>query len=99
MKMALGENPKNVYHEKNQAPSTRMATAALIRDQLMKARRYEEAVLRADGDPDVDPPEYNTRSSVCCRCCAARSRCISTPTVQTIFSPPCALRPNSAWIM
>ena len=58
MKMALGENPKNVYHEKNQAPSTRMATAALIRDQLMKARRYEEAVLRADGDPDVDPPEY-----------------------------------------
>ena len=39
MKMALGENPKNVYHEKNQAPSTRMATAALIRDQLMKARR------------------------------------------------------------
>lgn len=59
MKMALGENPKNVYHEKNQAPSTRMATAALIRDQLMKARRYEEAVLRADGDPDVDPPEYD----------------------------------------
>ena len=44
MKMALGENPKNVYHEKNQSPCTRMATAALIREQLMKAKRYEEDV-------------------------------------------------------
>lgn len=59
MKMALGENPKNVYHDKNQSPSTRMATAALIRDQLMKAKRYEEAVLRAEEDSEIDPPEYD----------------------------------------
>lgn len=59
MKMALGENPKNVYHDKNQAPSTRMATAALIRDQLMKAKRYEEAVVRAEEDSEIDPPEYD----------------------------------------
>ena len=42
MKMALGENPKNVYHGKNQSPVTRMATAALIREQLFKARSYWE---------------------------------------------------------
>ena len=39
MKMALGENPKTVYHGKNQTPVTRMATAALIREQLRKAER------------------------------------------------------------
>ena len=41
MKMALGENPKTVYHGKNQAPVTRMATAAIIREQLALAARYE----------------------------------------------------------
>lgn len=59
MKMALGENPKNVYHEKNQSPCTRMATAALIREQLMKAKRYEEDVRRAEEDSELDPPEYD----------------------------------------
>ena len=39
MKFALGENPKSVYNDKNQAPNTRMATAALIREQLKKAQR------------------------------------------------------------
>ena len=34
MKMALGENPKTVYHGKGQTPVTRMATAAIIREQL-----------------------------------------------------------------
>lgn len=38
MKMALGENPKTTYHGKNQAPVTRMATAAVIREQLLAAR-------------------------------------------------------------
>ena len=38
MKFALGENPKTVYNEKKMAPSTRMATAAIIREQLTKTR-------------------------------------------------------------
>ena len=37
MKMALGENPKTVYHGKSQAPVTRMATAAIIREALAQA--------------------------------------------------------------
>jgi len=40
MKFALGENPKTVYNEKKTAPSTRMATAAIIREQLTKAMEY-----------------------------------------------------------
>lgn len=51
MKLALGENPKTVYNEKKATPSTRMATAAIIREQLTKAREY--AKKRAD-DKDAD---------------------------------------------
>ncbi len=40
MKMALGENPKTVYNEKKSTPSTRMATAAIIREQLTRAKEY-----------------------------------------------------------
>ena len=37
MKFALGENPKKTYSGRNEAPATRMATAALMREQLRKA--------------------------------------------------------------
>ncbi len=40
MKVAFGENPKTSYGDKGQLPSTRMATAALLRDTLYEARRY-----------------------------------------------------------
>lgn len=61
MKFALGENPKTVYNEKNAAPMTRMATAALIRDQLRKAERYLDDKERADEDEDFDEPEYDAK--------------------------------------
>lgn len=61
MKMALGENPKSSYHEKNQTPVTRMATASLIRDQLARARRYDQDKRRAAEDDEVDEPEYDSR--------------------------------------
>jgi imidazolonepropionase-like amidohydrolase len=40
MKMAFGENPKNCYGEQKKFPSTRMGTAAVIREWLMKAQDY-----------------------------------------------------------
>lgn len=40
LKMALGENPKRVYSGKNQTPSTRLGTAALIRGYFMKVQDY-----------------------------------------------------------
>lgn len=61
MKMALGENPKTVYHGKNQTPITRMATAALIREQLRKAERYLDDTERALAEEDFDPPEYDIK--------------------------------------
>ena len=60
MKFALGENPKNVYNDKNQAPNTRMATAALIREQLKKAQRYLENLERMENE-DCDEPEYDMK--------------------------------------
>lgn len=40
VKFALGENPKRVYNDRDETPMTRMATAALIREQLLKTKRY-----------------------------------------------------------
>lgn len=61
IKMALGENPKTVYHGKNEAPSTRMATASLIREQLFKAKRYLDDLERSKVDEDADPPEFDIK--------------------------------------
>ena len=59
IKFALGENPKGVYHSKNQAPVTRMATASLMREALFKARDYFEKLCLAEDDEDAVPPEYD----------------------------------------
>ncbi|PYS96038.1 MAG: amidohydrolase, partial [Acidobacteria bacterium] len=40
IKMALGENPKRSYGERNKAPSTRMGNMALFRDAFNQARNY-----------------------------------------------------------
>ena len=61
IKMALGENPKTVYHGKNEAPSTRMATAALIREELAKAKRYLSDLEKAEQDDEIDPPDYDAK--------------------------------------
>ena len=61
IKMALGENPKSTYHGKNQTPVTRMATAAIIREQLAQTVRYAQDKERALDDEDVDDPEYDMK--------------------------------------
>ena len=42
MKAVLGENPKNAYGADGTSPVTRMATAALLREQLFKAWQYRQ---------------------------------------------------------
>ena len=42
MKVAFGENPKRCYGNMKKSPSTRMATAALLREMLFKTKRYME---------------------------------------------------------
>jgi imidazolonepropionase-like amidohydrolase len=58
VKSALGENPKRVYGDKKQLPSTRQGVAAVIRDALTKAQDYRARRdhAAAKGDPfDRDP--------------------------------------------
>ena len=61
IKFALGENPKRVYKGKNQLPSTRMGTAAIIREQLIKAQKYLEKKEKAQEDPSKPEPEFNMK--------------------------------------
>lgn len=51
MKVAFGENPKNCFGKGNRMPVTRMATAALVRDTLYRAKEYVDKKDRAEGDP------------------------------------------------
>jgi len=62
MKVAFGENPKSVYHEKHQMPQTRMATAAILREALFKAREYLNKKLEAQQDEEKDMPEFDIKS-------------------------------------
>lgn len=65
MKMALGENPKRVYGEKNKFPMTRMGTAAILRQTLSRARRYAEKLADAEKDPAKAPePDFLLESLV-----------------------------------
>ncbi len=69
MKFALGENPKTVYHGKNQSPETRMSTASMIREALIKAGEYKEqydkykaSLLSGNAEDEEDKPEYDAKS-------------------------------------
>ena len=61
MKLALGENPKCVYNERHETPVTRMATAAIIRENLAKALEYGEKLERAAEDEEEDKPDYDAK--------------------------------------
>lgn len=62
MKMALGENPKTVYNDKNQAPITRMGTISVIRDALFKAVNYRDDWDEYHEDEEeTDKPEFDMK--------------------------------------
>jgi len=62
MKVAFGENPKTVYYEKRQSPMTRMATAAILRENLMKAKEYKELIDKHKLDSENnDKPDYDMK--------------------------------------
>lgn len=61
IKFALGENPKSVYKDKDETPVTRMATAALIREALYKAKKYLDDIEKSENDEDFTPPEYDIK--------------------------------------
>ena len=53
MKCAFGENPKNYY--KTKSISSRMTTAALLRETLAKAVEYDRKLAAAGDDPEKKP--------------------------------------------
>jgi imidazolonepropionase-like amidohydrolase len=58
LKSALGENPKRVYGERKQTPSTRLGTAGVLRDAFTQAGNY--LARWANPDPDK-PPERDLK--------------------------------------
>ncbi len=65
MKMALGENPKRVYGTGGKNPGTRMASAALMREWLFKAKEYHKkyhAFLNKEEDAKEPPFDMKLHS-------------------------------------
>lgn len=62
-KIAFGENPKTCYGSDEKAPQTRMAIAAMLRENLKKAQEYLEEIdlYEEDEDDDRDRPEYDIK--------------------------------------
>lgn len=65
MKMALGENPKRCYGNSKQSPSTRMASAAIMREWLIKAQKYhqkkQEYLEKVARGEEAKEPEFNMK--------------------------------------
>lgn len=55
LKVAFGENPKFVYGEQKKMPTTRMGTAALLRQAFVDAQNYKEKLEQGRSDPDKLP--------------------------------------------
>ena len=51
LKSALGENPKRVYGERKETPSTRLGTAAVIREAFVQAGNYLAKLAAAEQKP------------------------------------------------
>ncbi len=65
IKFALGENPKKCYNDRDETPTTRLATAAIIREQLYKAKRYIEDIINYESSIGTDDegslPDYDAK--------------------------------------
>jgi imidazolonepropionase-like amidohydrolase len=59
LKSALGENPKRVYGDRKEYPSTRLGTAAVIRESFVKTANYLDKLER--GGPGGEPVERDLR--------------------------------------
>ncbi|MCM1113415.1 MAG: amidohydrolase [Muribaculum sp.] len=58
MKVAFGENPKVNYSGQGKSPSTRMATAAMLRRELFEAREYLRRKEQAEEDGGNFEPDF-----------------------------------------
>jgi imidazolonepropionase-like amidohydrolase len=61
LKSALGENPKRVYGERKETPSTRLGTAAVIRGAFVAAQNYQAKLDAAAAADDGTPVERDLK--------------------------------------
>ncbi len=61
LKSALGENPKRVYGERNETPSTRLGIAAVIRGAFVDAVNYQAKLTAAANDSGASPVERDLK--------------------------------------
>jgi len=68
IKFASGENPKRVYGDRNQLPSTRMGNFAVQREALVQAQdymrewdAYNDKIKRNKDDKDATPPKHDLK--------------------------------------
>jgi imidazolonepropionase-like amidohydrolase len=67
MKIAFGENPKRVYSDKDESPTTRMAMAAILRENLIKAQEYQEKLDQAEEDEEIEKPDFDMKLDALCK--------------------------------
>jgi imidazolonepropionase-like amidohydrolase len=65
VKVAFGQNPKGVYKGQNKMPTTRMATAALLRENLQKALEYKKSMEESKKDGEnKDKVKYDMKMDI-----------------------------------
>jgi imidazolonepropionase-like amidohydrolase len=83
VKSALGENPKRVFGERKEFPSTRLGTAAVIRDAFVKAANYLARRDRGDGEPVERDLRWETLGMVLRREIPWRQHCHRADDIAT----------------
>ncbi|HEX8133152.1 MAG TPA: amidohydrolase [Actinomycetes bacterium] len=83
VKSALGENPKRVYSDRKEFPSTRLGTAAAIRDAFVKTGNYLAKRDRGDGEPVDRDLRWDTLAMVLRREIPWRQHCHRTDDIAT----------------
>jgi hypothetical protein len=92
MKMANGTNSIRAAP----FPGTRAKSAALVREQFVKAREYRDKLQRFVNDPEKRPARDLSMEALL-EVLDGSASCIFTPTATTTSSPSCACRRNSAF--
>jgi imidazolonepropionase-like amidohydrolase len=83
VKSALGENPKRVYGDRKEFPSTRLGTAAAIRDAFVKTGNYLAKRDRGDGEPVDRDLRWETLAMVLRREIPWRQHCHRADDIAT----------------
>ncbi|MCK5130170.1 MAG: amidohydrolase, partial [Clostridiales bacterium] len=64
VKVAFGENPKRVYSGQDKSPTTRMATASMLRQALINAMEYKKKIDETKIDDDAKMPERELSNEI-----------------------------------